>query len=304
MNAVTVDRGTRRQRFESVAPRGSGWGISLSLAPAIALFAFAYAAPMVILVGTSFTKWSFLGIEWTGFANFERLFADPVFWRAAANTLVYCLGTLLIQVPLAVVAGILLSWHPPGWRAFRAVLFLPIVISGAAFAVVYGLFYNPSWGLFKQLLGALGLDAEVNVLFDVNLAIFAVMAAYVFIVGFGMVLVMAEIVSIPREQYEAAEVDGASRWQRERHITLPALRQVIGTAALLGILGTLKFFDLVYILTSGGPGNRTATIGTYTYTQYVNDQWGYASSIGLITLAIGVIAIVLIRRIFRIGETV
>jgi raffinose/stachyose/melibiose transport system permease protein len=291
-----------RLRRGSVAPIGSGLGIALSLAPAIGLFLLVYVVPGVLLVATSFADWDFISFAWSGLDNFQRLAADSAFWHAAVNTLVYCGGTLLIQVPLSILAGILLSWHLPGWRAFRAVLFLPIVISGAAFALIYSLFYNPTIGPLNRLLGAVGLDPTHDWLFDVDTAIFAVMGVYVFIVGFGMVLVMAEIVAIPRDLYEAAEVDGATRLQRERYITMPAIRQVVGTTALLGILASIKFFDVVYIMTSGGPGDRTATLGTYGYGQYVNDQWGYANAVGTVTLVIGAIAVILVRRAFRVGE--
>lgn len=300
---TAVDQRPQRRRWESVAPIGSGLGITLSLTAAIALFVLVYVVPSVILVATSFTDWTFIKFAWSGLDNFRELVGDSAFWHAAANTLVYCAATLLVQVPLSVLAGILLSWHLPGWRAFRALLFLPIVISGAAFALIYSLFYNPTIGLLNRFLGAVGLDATHDFLFDVNTAIFAVIGTYVFVVGFGMVLIMAEIVAIPRELYEAAQVDGATRLQRERYITLPAIRQVVGTTAMLGILASIKFFDVVYIMTAGGPADRTATLGTYGYGQYVNDQWGYANAVGTVTLVIGAIAIVLVRRAFQIGES-
>jgi raffinose/stachyose/melibiose transport system permease protein len=164
------------------------------------------------------------------------------------------------------------------------------------------MFFDPSYGLLNGGLRAIGVDTQHNWLFDVNTAIFSVMATFVFVIGFGMVLVMAEIVSIPRDLYEAAEVDGASRLQRERHVTLPGLRHVIGTAALLGILFALKFFDVVYIMTTGGPADRTATLGTYGYGRYLADQWGYANAIGVVTLLVGAVVVVTVRRIFRIGE--
>jgi raffinose/stachyose/melibiose transport system permease protein len=299
--ATTADGHATRRRVAAVWPHGSAYGILVSLAPALVLFVFAYGIPMITLLVTSFADWSFLGLDWVGLENYRRLLADSRFWRAVINTAVYCGGTLLVQLPLGVLAGILISWRLPGWRTYRAVLFLPIVISEAAFALTYSTFYNPNFGLLNKALGMFGLPESHDWLFDINTAMFAVMATYVFVVGFGMVLVMAEIASIPQDLYEAAEMDGASHFQRERYITLPAIRAVIGTTALLGILGTIKLFDVVYIMTAGGPADRTATIGTYTYAQYVNDQWGYANALGIVTLILGAVAIIAVRRFFRIG---
>jgi ABC-type sugar transport system permease subunit len=164
------------------------------------------------------------------------------------------------------------------------------------------MFYNPSYGLLNTALGWVGLDAAHNWLFDLDTALPAVAATYVFLIGFVVVLVMAEIVSIPTELYEAAQTDGATAFQQARLVTLPMLRHIIGTVVLLTLLGTIKLFDVVYIMTAGGPADATATLGTYTFNAYLNDEWGYANAVGLVTLVLGLAAIVGIRRAFRIGE--
>lgn len=279
-----------------------GWGIALSLLPAALLFLVFYAVPLGVLTFTALADWSAFGFSWVGLDNFRALVEDRTFWKATRNTLVYCAAGVLIQVPLGILAGVLLAQRLRGWRFFRAALFIPTVISGAAFALTFTMFYNPGYGLLNTALGWVGLNRQHNWLFDLDTALPAVIATYVFIVGFVMVLVMAEIVSIPRELYEAAEVDGATRLQRELHITLPLLRHVVGTVVLLTLLGTIKLFDVVYIMTAGGPGDTTATLGTYTFNAYLNDRWGYANAIGVVTLALGLLIIVSVRRAFRIGE--
>src|SRR5262249_5859693 len=147
---------------------------------------------------------------------FSAMFADSVFWKAARNTLIYAAIGVFIQVPLGVLVGVLLAQHLPGWRVFRTVLFIPYVISGAAYALVFSVFYNPRYGLL----------GSHDWLFSTGTALPAVAGTFVFILGFILVVVMAEIAAIPRELYEAAEIDGASPWSQQRHITLPLLRNV------------------------------------------------------------------------------
>ena len=134
----------------------------------------------------------------------------------------------------------MLAQHPPGWKIFRTVLFIPFVISGAAYALVFALFYNPRYGLLNSTLGTFGLSDDHDWLFSSGTALWAVAATFVFVLGLIIVLVMAEIASIPPDLYEAAEVDGATPVQRQWHITLPLLRNVIGTVVLISCSGTSR----------------------------------------------------------------
>ena len=117
-----------------------------------------------------------------------------------------------------------------------------------------------------------------------------------------MILVMTEVTAIPLDILEAAQVDGATRLQQQLKIVLPLLRHVIGTCVLLSLLSSLAFFDIVYILTSGGPNNATVTLTVYAFQQYTADQWGYANAIGVFIVVAGFIVIVAMKKLFRIGE--
>jgi raffinose/stachyose/melibiose transport system permease protein len=129
-----------------------------------------------------------------------------------------------------------------------------------------------------------------------------VAATWVFTAGLVMILVMAEIAAIPADVYDAARVDGASRWQLTRRITLPLLRNVIGVCTILVLLAVLAYFDGVYIMTGGGPANHTLTLSLYAFQEYSQSNWGYANAIGALLVVFGVIVIVSVRRAFRIGE--
>ncbi|WP_162458458.1 carbohydrate ABC transporter permease [Pseudactinotalea terrae] len=275
--------------------------VLISLLPAAVLFSVFFAVPLVVLVGTAFTDWSGTQMAFVGVDNFARLGADPVFAKVATNTVFYLAASVLVQVPLGVAVGIVLAMKVPGWRALRTVLFIPFVISGAAYALIFSMFYNPRFGLLNNLIAPLGLPQR-DWLYETGTARWAIAGTFVFILGFVIVVTMAEITSIPAELYEAAEVDGATGWQQQTRITLPLLRNAIGTCVLIRLLADIGMFDLVFILTAGGPDDATATLALYAYRAYLHGEWGHANAVGLVILLLGGALIVTVRRVFRIGE--
>ena len=297
--SVPRARPTRSSRVRAGRrpPAGTRRAIVCSLLPGVALFSAFFLIPLGVLVVTSFADWGGLGFELVGLENFTAMLGDATFWKAVRNTAAYAVAGVFIQVPLGILVGVILAQGIPGWRAFRAIVFIPFVISGAAYAVVFSLFYNPRYGLLNSMLGG-----EHDWLFSTGTALPAVAGTFVFILGFVVVLVMAEIASIPRELYEAAEMDGASAIQRQWHITLPLLRNVTGTLVLITLLGYLALFDLVFILTKGGPDDATVTLALYAYRAYANGAWGYANAVGLFIVVCGLLLILLVRRTFRVGE--
>jgi raffinose/stachyose/melibiose transport system permease protein len=282
-------------------PRGTGLPIALSLVPALVVVAVFFLVPLGVLVVTSFADWGGAGFRWIGLDNFSRLFGDDVFWKAARNTLVYCLVGLLVQVPLGVLAGIMLAQRLPGWRIYRTILFIPYMISGAAYALIFALFYNAEFGLLNNVVGLFGFEGR-DWLYSSSTALLATAGTFAFILGFNALLTMAEVGSIPRELYEAAELDGASAFQRQRLITLPLLRNVIGTLVLITLLASIAMFDVVFILTAGGPDNATVTLTLYAYRAYATGAWGFANAVGVVIVVTGLVLIVGARRAFRIGE--
>ncbi|WCB93456.1 Diacetylchitobiose uptake system permease protein NgcF [Baekduia alba] len=278
------------------------WPVALSILPGLLLFLAFYVVPLGMLVVTSFADWSGLGFHYLGVRNFTDMAHDATFWKAAKNTMLYVAAGVFVEVPLGVLAGVILAQHVRGWRVFRTVLFIPFVISGAAYALVFALFYDPTHGLLNSALGLVGLNHHQDWLFSTSTALPAVAGTFVFILGLVIVLVMAEVASIPRELYEAAEIDGASVVQRQLRITLPLLRNVIGTVVLVTVLGYLALFDVVFILTKGGPDDSTLTLALYAYKAYVNNAWGYASAVGIVIVVVGLVLILGIRRLFRLGE--
>jgi raffinose/stachyose/melibiose transport system permease protein len=279
-----------------------GRSIALSILPGLLLFATFFLAPLVVLIVTSLAEWGGVAYEYVGFENYSTLFADDTFWKAAKNTVLYCAAGVFIQVPLGVVIGILLAQRLNGWRVYRTIIFIPYVISGAAYALIFALFYNPRYGLLNAILGTVGIDTNHDWLFSTSTALPAIAGTFVFVIGFNVVLTMAEVASIPRELFEAAELDGAGPIQRQLYLTIPLLRNVIGTLVLISLLASVAFFDVVFILTGGGPNDATTTLTLYAYRAYANSAWGYANAVGVVIVLIGLLLIVGMRRAFRIGE--
>jgi raffinose/stachyose/melibiose transport system permease protein len=277
-------------------------GIAISLLPGLALFIVFFLVPLGVVVVTSLSNWGPIEFTFTGLRNYRELFADDAFWAAMRNTALFSAAAVFIQMPVGVALAIILSRKIRGWKVLRTIYFLPNVVSGAALALVYLTFYNPRYGLLNQALGAVGLDGSRDWLFNVDTALPAVIATWMFTAGLVMILVMAEIAAIPAEVYDAAKVDGASQWQMTRYITLPLLRNIVGVCTILVLLATLVYFDGVYIMTGGGPANHTLTLSLYAFQEYSNSYWGYANAVGVLLLVFGVIVIVGVRRMFRIGE--
>lgn len=279
-----------------------GWPIALSLLPGTLLFLVFFAIPLVVVVVTSFSQWGVLAFSFDGLANYRELLHDSVFWRATVNTALYAAAGVFVQIPLAILVAVILSSRVRGWRVFRTILFIPVVISGAAYALIFSSFYNASYGPLNRIVGLVGLSGH-DWLFELNTALPAIVGTYVFNIGFFMILVMAEITALPVEVNEAALVDGASRIQRDVYVTIPLLRHVIGTCVLLSLLSSLAFFDIVFILTGGGPDNATLSLTVYAFREYASGQWGYANAIGTVIVVMGFALIVATRRLFRLGES-
>ena len=229
-----------------------------------------------------------------GFENIERLLADPLFWTALWNTAYFALGSLLLQLPVALGLALLLSnARLKGRNLFRLSFFSPVLISGVFIAVIFYLLYDRRYGLVNKVLGF-----EIPWLQDPALVMPALVLAGVWRwAGFNMVYFLAGLQSIRRELYEAAAVDGAGTWQTFIHVTIPALRPVIAFVVITSMIGSFQLFDLPYVLTEGGPGNASMTMVMYLYKhgfEFIN--LGYAATIGwALAVIIGIISIIQVR---------
>ncbi|MFC0531447.1 carbohydrate ABC transporter permease [Phytohabitans kaempferiae] len=283
---------------------GNRLAVALSVAPGVALFATFYVVAIGLLAGTAFTDWSVRDTRFVGLDNFAQIAQDPRFWIAVRNTVIFTAASVFVTVPIAVLVALILARRIRGWRSIRLALFLPYMVPGAATAYIFVVIFNARFGLLNSLLRAIGLDGLTrDWLYDVDTALVAVILTGLFNIGFYTILILAEAQSIPREYYEAAELDGAGLGRREWRITIPLTRHVIATCCLLAALGALNAFEGVYVLTRGGPADETMTLGLYGYLAYTRGDWGMANAVGLVTLVAGVGIVLLVRRLGRIEES-
>ena len=276
------------------AEERSGWTLT---APFVA-FLLAFAAyPILFALALVFMQWDLVTPPaFAGFDNVERLATDGRFWRAVSNTLFF----LAIHVPLQIVTALALALalnRPLLFRPFwRATFFLPVVISGAVVAILWSSLYATDVGLINRLLVRIGL-APVAWLTDPHTAMpaIAVMVTWKN-VGFYVVIYLAGLQYIPRSCQEAIELEGATAWQRFRHLTLPMLLPQTILVVTLSTINGFQLFIEPYVMTGGGPLRRTYSIVLYLYTNAFSYQkMGYAATIG-VALALIIGAVVLIQR--------
>lgn len=269
------------------------------LSPNLVVFAVFLFVPLLATVWLSLYSSSGFGPrEFVGADNYTELFGDSTFWRATANTGLYAL--LTVPVSLVIGLGIALAMNRPlrGRGVLRAIYYVPYVISGVVVAVAGRWIFNENVGVVNRLLRSAGLD---GVPWQSDAA--GAMGSLVLIsiwtkIGFVMVVYLAGLQSIPKEYLEAAQTDGAGKWQRLRYIVVPLLKPTTIFLVVLGVIESFQVFDIVYVLTGGGPGNATEMLVTYAYAEgFDARRQGYAATIGVVTyLFIAVLTALWYRR--------
>jgi multiple sugar transport system permease protein len=263
--------------------------------PVIIAFLIFNLYPMVLGLYLSFTKWDILSPPtFIGLGNWADLFKDDLLWRAVLQTLYYAVASVTGATALSIALALALNQRLKTIGFYRTFFFLPAVTSLVAIAMVWRWIYNTEFGVLNAFLGSLGIN-PVNWLGDPVLAMPAVILMSIWrSAGFNTVLFLAGLQGVPQEYYEAAEIDGASRWDRFRHITLPLISPTTFFVVVNGLIGSWQVFDQVYILTRGGPLLSTVTV---VYLIYSNGfEWyktGYASAMayGLFLIIIALTAI-------------
>lgn len=275
-------------------------GILIFLLPALVLFITFFLFPIIYVLIMSTFKWNGISsATFVGFANYKKIFADKVFWSSLRNNVVWALCASFIQVPLALIMALVLAKKPRFWKFFRTVYFLPQVISGIAIASMWSAVYNSEYGLLNGLLKIVGLgDWAKNWLGTPSTAFPCVLIYGLFYIGYYMVIMMAGITNIDESYYEAATIDGASRFQMDIHITVPLIKYSIMTSITLAAVFGLRTFEQIYLLTNGGPANRTSVLVLYLYNQMKNNNYGGANATSVMLILTGAAVIILIRSLF------
>jgi raffinose/stachyose/melibiose transport system permease protein len=268
---------------------------AVMLAPALLLCGIFIFIPAVLAVIGSFYSFGLTSKNWTfeGAGNYVRALNDPIFWVALRNNVIIVLGSVVLQVGIGcILAAILDRGIPTGRTFFRTIIFMPMVVSAVAVALIWLIILDPNIGILNAIVKSMGLTPPSRGWLgdpDISIYVVLVVAAWQY-TGFMMVLILAGLQGIPRELYEAAAIDGATGLRAFWHITLPSVRNVLIVAVLITTIGGFKVFDFIYVLTQGGPANATQVLGTYIYLQAFNlTNMGYANAIAVVLLVIAVV---------------
>ena len=297
-------RGGGARLFRSVSERGArsdrvGYLMVLPYVVHVAVF---LGYPLAFAFVLIFHRWNiYTPMKWVGLGNVRLLLADPLVWRALANTLYFLLIHIPLQLAVALGAAQLLNQRIRGRSLFRASYFLPVVVSGVVVTILWQQLYASETGLMNVVLQKVGLP-KVGWLTDPRMAMpaIAIMATWKN-VGLYIVLFLVGLQTIPSHLYEAAELDGATAWQKFRLITIPMLNPTIMAALILSTIGGFSLFIEPYVMTGGGPANSTLSGILYLYKQaFFFSKMGYVSTIGFFWAAI-IFTVVLIQR--RVVET-
>jgi raffinose/stachyose/melibiose transport system permease protein len=275
-----------RLRLERIAT------IVAFLLPAAVLYTMLVIFPVIQAGYYGFFKWNGLGpaTNFVGFENYIRILSDDIFQMAVSHNLLIIVLSVLIQLPLALFCALLVNRGLRGRSIFRMIYFLPFVLSEVVTGLIWSFIYHPRAGLLNWVLRLLFPSFEPpswlgtpNIL--VLLCIFVVVTWRYF--GYPMILYVAGLQNIPHEIEEAAQIDGASSLQVVRYIIIPLLGPTIRLTIFFCVLGSLQFFDLVWVMTQGGPANASNTMATYMYQHgFLRTQLGYGSSIAVIMFII------------------
>ena len=256
----------------------------------------------LILIGESKCRHLVFTV-YVGWSNWLRLVQDEVFWRALGNNLILAVLSILVQLPIALALAVLLDKGGQRFRIFKLSYFMPLLISSVAIGFLFKYIYDPNFGILNAVLNSVGLSMLAKSwLGDPNIALYAVLAVICWqFIPFYMLIFQAALASMPGELHDAAMIDGATENQFFWRITLPMLQGTIRTSAVLSLIGSLRYFDLIYVLTGGGPSGSTELMATYMYKQaFASFNFGYGSTVAvaliLVVLAMSGIVLTLTRR--------
>ena len=281
--------------------RGKWPVIILFLPPALLLFTLFVILPMGEAAWSSFFNWNGYGLpdQWVGWKNYELIFRQSAFRNALVNNGLIIVASICIQIPLALWLATMVTKHIKGALVFRLIFFLPYVLADVAAGMIWRFVYDGEFGLVANIAEFFGQEPPFW-LADKNVAFYAVLGVIVWkYFGFHMMLFIAGLQAIDKSVLEAADIDGATGWQKFMKVTLPLLGSTVRLSVFFAVVGSLQLFDMIMPLTGGGPSNSTQTLVTFLYSFGVmRMQVGFGSAVGVVLFVICVTLAFSYKRIF------
>ena len=305
---MTTSQGGSARDADRVGAAPSAWVPAAFLAPALLLLAVFLLYPLAETFRLSLVDWNGLGASsrFVGLDNWALLAHDTRFWLAVGNNLLLGLLSVLVQLPIALALAVMLDRASRGSRVLKILYFLPLLFSSVALGVIFKNLFDPNFGAINSALETIGLKAlAVDWLGDPRYALGSVIAVVCWQnVPFYMILFLAGLASFSPELQAAAKLDGASDWTIFWRLKLPHLQGTIRTGAMLAVIGSLRYFDLIYVMTGGGPDGASEVMATYMYTTvFASFRLGYGSTIAAAMFLVVTLIAALGMRLTRRFET-
>ncbi|MBB3113996.1 multiple sugar transport system permease protein [Paenibacillus phyllosphaerae] len=284
---AAVSAGLKKRTKSSSLASGENLAGWLFVSPMLIGVFVLVLLPILATIVLSFADWNFVqgwdGIDWVGFGNFEKLLHDDQFIRSVRNNFLF-LFAVPIYMFISMVLAVIIDRHVYMKAYFKVAYFMPYISSIVAVAIVWQVLFQPSYGPINQLLKSLGIDNPPMWIADPKFALISIMMIVVWTsIGFNMIIYIAGLQSIPKDLYEAADIDGAGGWTKFTRITFPLLSPTSFFLLVTGVISTFKVFDIIAVMTQGGPIGSTSLMVWYLYdTAFVNLKVGYASSIAAV----------------------
>lgn len=274
----------------------------LFVLPALVLYLIFVGFPFIQTIYFSLTDWNGVRPQknFIGLANWQEMIGDPLVWKSLRNNVTWVIVGTIVPMAIGLLLAMLLWRRPRGFTLFRTVFFMPQVLSAVVIGIIWSWIYNPLFGNLNKLLKLVGLgDLARGWLGDPAVALYAVLGAAIWAeVGFVFVVFLAGLQNVSKDLLEAATIDGANGWHRFKDVTVPQLSNVINVVTALLLIGGFNVFDIVFVMTQGGPANATEVIATYTYKEaFTQNRVGYASTLSLVMTTIALVTSVAFIRL-------
>ncbi len=262
--------------------------------PAFLIYLVFFGVPFVATIWLSFTEWNGVGQPaFTGAGNYLRLSGDTAMWAALGNNVIWVVIGTVVPVFIGLIIAVMLWSDARGSMTYRTIYFLPVVLSPVVIGIIWGWIYNPLFGLLNTSLRAVGFgNFAIGWLGESETALYAVLVTAIWsYLGFCIVVLFAGLQKVDPELVGAARIDGANARQRFRHVIVPQIRPVLTMVIVYTVIGGFNVFDVVWVMTSGGPNNASEVIATYTYEiAFRGNEYGYGATLSMVMSVLSLIA--------------
>lgn len=268
-------------------------GLALAT-PALVVMVVLMLYPLLYAVWLSFVRWSPTDSTFVGLDNYQRIFADRIFWQGVTNTFFYTVWNVLLGTAMSIGMAVLMNRPTLLARVLRLAVFMPVIISSAVAALGWIWMFDTEFGLVNQIIKLTGLSEGLPWLNSPHFARWSIVIVNLWLgTGLSSMLLLAALQNVPQEQHEAAVIDGANPWHRLIHITLPYIRPTLLVVMTIKLIGSFKTFDQIFIMTGGGPLYTTETMLIYLYRQgFEYFDFGFAGAVGVVFfLLVGILSL-------------